>query len=235
MEKLKTWAANQRDFWSGQTVEWWGAHITVLWGLFIAFIMISRYSELKALSLNEMGDFFAGMFGPVAFAWLVLGYLQQGRELKLSSAALRMQAKELSDSVKQQTAMAEAQKLSLENHERTLEPLLVLTHLETVLDFNGYGNEFFRIDNTASYCESVRMEAVYKGVRQQASEFPILLSGDTHEFSLAPMPGNSEITITIYYTKISGLKSSQSFTVKKFTQEDGFRMFIQKHPFTRPS
>jgi hypothetical protein len=30
--------------------------------------------DLKQLSLNELGDFLAGAFGPLALFWLVLGF-----------------------------------------------------------------------------------------------------------------------------------------------------------------
>jgi hypothetical protein len=60
------------------------------------------------LKLNELGDFLAGSFGPIAFLWLVLGFLQQGRELKLSTDALHLQAQELKHSVEQQSIMADA-------------------------------------------------------------------------------------------------------------------------------
>ena len=34
------------------------------------------------LGLNEIGDYLAGAFSPLAFLWLVIGYLMQNRELK---------------------------------------------------------------------------------------------------------------------------------------------------------
>jgi hypothetical protein len=51
---------------------------------------------------NEWGDIFAGLFAPVAFLWLVLGFRQQGRELQLSTRALELQVAELKQSVEQQ-------------------------------------------------------------------------------------------------------------------------------------
>lgn len=57
---------------------------------------------LKTIGLNEFGDFFAGVFGPVAIFWLILGFHQQGKELKQSTEALRLQATELNNSVAQQ-------------------------------------------------------------------------------------------------------------------------------------
>lgn len=65
-------------------------------------IMGAKFDELVTLKLNEMGDLLAGVFGPVAFLWLILGYLQQGRELRISSEALIVQASELKNSVDQQ-------------------------------------------------------------------------------------------------------------------------------------
>lgn len=68
-------------------------------------IIGAKFDELILLKLNEIGDLSAGVFGPVAFLWLVLGYVQQGRELKLSSKALQLQAEELKHSVDQQKEM----------------------------------------------------------------------------------------------------------------------------------
>ncbi|MEX5591902.1 hypothetical protein [Pseudomonas orientalis] len=63
--------------------------------------MANKLDEFLCLELNELGDFLAGVFGPIAFLWLVLGFLQQGRELKLSSISLRIQAIELTKAVEQ--------------------------------------------------------------------------------------------------------------------------------------
>ncbi|UNK49907.1 hypothetical protein MNR01_02390 [Lysobacter sp. S4-A87] len=57
------------------------------------------------LKPNELGDFLAGVFGPVAFFWLVLGYFQQGEELRQNTNALEMQAQELKHSVEHQGEM----------------------------------------------------------------------------------------------------------------------------------
>lgn len=67
---------------------------TIVYLLFIGSIsilfIVSGNSE--SLSLNNLGDFLAGVFSPLALLWLVLGYRQQGREL-------RLQANELSRTV----------------------------------------------------------------------------------------------------------------------------------------
>ncbi|WP_455913456.1 hypothetical protein [Pseudomonas syringae] len=85
-----------------------GGIVTCCYLLVIACFVMTRFSEFTALKLNELGDFLAGSFGPIAFLWLVLGFLQQGRELKLSTDALNLQAQELKNSVEQQSIMADA-------------------------------------------------------------------------------------------------------------------------------
>ena len=47
------------------------------------------------LRLNELGDFLGGVASPLAFLWLVLGFFQQSREIRLSSRALHLQASEM--------------------------------------------------------------------------------------------------------------------------------------------
>lgn len=82
-----------------------GRVVTGLYLVAVCVLVFLKRDTLPSMGLNEIGDFLAGAFGPVAFLWLILGYLQQGRELKLSSEALRMQAAELKNSVEQQTQL----------------------------------------------------------------------------------------------------------------------------------
>jgi hypothetical protein len=62
--------------------------------LICLYAALSKHA-LLGLKLNELGDFLAGAFSPVAFFWLVLGFFQQGKEL-------RLQVEELKNSVEQQ-------------------------------------------------------------------------------------------------------------------------------------
>ncbi|WP_063338039.1 MULTISPECIES: hypothetical protein [unclassified Marinomonas] len=48
-----------------------------------------------AKNFNEVGDFLAGVFGPVAFFWLIIGYQMQHSELRLNRKSLEKQADEL--------------------------------------------------------------------------------------------------------------------------------------------
>ena len=73
--------------------------------------------KFEQLSLNEVGDFLAGAFGPLALFWLVLGFFQQGDELRNSVEALKLQAEELRNSVDQQKELVEVSRQEID-HER---------------------------------------------------------------------------------------------------------------------
>jgi hypothetical protein len=105
-----------------------GWFVTGIYLIGVVVLVYWKRDTFPSLGLNEIGDFLAGAFGPLAFLWLILGFLQQGRELNLSSKALQLQADELKNSVEQQTIMAQAalqqidsQRLSLEFQQREFE------------------------------------------------------------------------------------------------------------------
>ena len=89
-----------------------GFCLTVLWLGFMAY-MLGTHS--RPTTLEAWGEFFAGFLSPVAFLWLVLGYLQQGQELRNSSAALRLQADELRQSVEQQSQLVAVSRAQLDH------------------------------------------------------------------------------------------------------------------------
>ena len=80
----------------------------------LAWLTWGRLGALQKMDLNEIGDFMAGAFGPLAILWLVLGYFQQGIELRQNSNALQMQADELANSVQQQAELVAVSKAQLQ-------------------------------------------------------------------------------------------------------------------------
>lgn len=85
-----------------------GLSLTVVILLLAATYVFVEYEALYKLKPNEFGDFLAGIFGPLVLLWVVMGFLQQGAELKYSREALLLQAKELKASVEAQQNMGEA-------------------------------------------------------------------------------------------------------------------------------
>lgn len=90
-----------------------GSILTVLYLAGIFIIRPGLFSELGCLDLNELGDFLAGVFAPLAFLWLVLGYFLQRREISQNTKALELQAEELNSSVEQQKQLVETAKEDL--------------------------------------------------------------------------------------------------------------------------
>lgn len=80
--------------------------VTVAW--LVVFGLGSLLSGLPA-NANNWGDWAAGTFAPVAFLWLVLGYIQQGEELRDNVRALHMQEEALRLQVDELTKASRAQ------------------------------------------------------------------------------------------------------------------------------
>lgn len=99
---------------------WFGLITTTVWLVVVALVLLLNAPDLVHMKPNEWGDFFSGMFAPLAFLWLVLGYLQQGQELRVSSNALHLQAEELRNSVEQQRELVEVSRQQVESEREAL-------------------------------------------------------------------------------------------------------------------
>ena len=80
---------------------------TVFYLFLLALFLGEKLADLGSLELNNFGDFLAGAFGPLAIFWLVLGFFQQGAELRNSTKSLDLQTRELKESVMQQKELAQ--------------------------------------------------------------------------------------------------------------------------------
>lgn len=97
-----------------------GIFITTIYGVIITFIYFFAGLE-HPRSLNEFGGFLAGVFAPIAFFWLILGYMQQGKQLEQNTMALEQQEKalqlqiqEMREGIKQQTELVQLQRQQLD-------------------------------------------------------------------------------------------------------------------------
>ncbi len=129
-----------------------GTIASFAWLAVAAYLVIRDPAATTKMAPNEWGDFLAGCFAPLAFLWLVLGYLQQGDELRLSTDALRLQAEELKNSVEQQRELVEVSRLQVQSerealaYERTLREDLSLPKFRI-----EYGGISFRGDGYWTY------------------------------------------------------------------------------------
>ncbi len=174
----------------------------------------------------------AGAFGPIAFFWLILGFMQQGAELRVSADALRMQADELKASVQQQTALVEAQQVSLRNYERSLEPLLVLKY-HGAQEIEGDSYEHFSLVNVGPYCEDVSVRLSIDDVKQYPRLLDPLFKDVERGFYLSDLYSEyQKLELEVTYKKTSGYESLQMFDLFMYHDEDGPGIRIKKRSLT---
>ena len=81
----------------------------------ICLIIVPRFCDVWALlrtgRLNELGDFLAGVFTPVALGWLVYGYFLQKTELGLQRQELQQTRETLGQQVKVLQEQADVERL----------------------------------------------------------------------------------------------------------------------------
>ncbi|WP_325435874.1 hypothetical protein [Pseudomonas nitroreducens] len=193
-----------------------GLWSTVIYFLILVCMIWYRSPTLLKMPLNELGDFCAGIFGPLAILWLILGFMQQGEELRLNNEALQLQATELKNSVEQQLAMAESQKASLRHSERALEPLLKVEALDYY--FNNEANSVYRslkLTNFEAYCERLiisveggdvfRCETLFEG---EKFFFNCDMGGEEADYVKS---------ISVKYTTRGGLEGLQEFRYEEYS------------------
>ncbi|MEJ5863537.1 hypothetical protein [Pseudomonas farsensis] len=206
--------------------------ITALYLCGFSLVAGFRGCELVSLPLNELGDFLAGAFGPLALAWLVFGYLQQGDELRQGTKALLLQAEELKASVHQQNEMVEVTKQSLRNNEKVLEPILHLTFESAVSLPNGNGfimRDSFSIANSGAYCENLVVRVRLNKNVLTAVGVEGLGVGKVFGFNLDDIL-SEEIyyDFIVSYLKANGVAGEQRFEVCKGWRTGDFKLVVAK-------
>ncbi|WP_298333762.1 hypothetical protein [uncultured Erythrobacter sp.] len=172
---------------------------------------------------NEFGDFLAGVFAPLAFFWLVLGFFQQGRELRNSSEALWLQGEELRNSVEQQRDLVTVtrEQLAFENEllsqqrdemKRNAQPILRVVPAGTIGGAPGGLTYRFRVWNHGKLCTDVRL--LRDGTEMTAR--PSLDTGENFEFNALMDPKvDTEFSIEIRYLDSRLLAGHAKYKVQK--------------------
>lgn len=98
-----------------------GIIVTISYCGLISLARWGDFSCLLTMELNNLGDFLAGIFGPLMLFWLIIGYKQQQEELKQNTKALEMQADELRKSVEQHKELVNATRRQIAVESKSLE------------------------------------------------------------------------------------------------------------------
>ena len=129
---------------------------------------IFAFISNREKGLNEVGDFLAGFFTPLAFAWLVYGYFLQSRELGLQRQELALTRDKLGEQVELLKKRDETE------YQRSL-PRLKLE--ETGISGKDRN---FQIRNTGSDARKLELSRDGEEPRQK----PKLATDECYEFSI---------------------------------------------------
>lgn len=200
---------------------------------------------------NAWGDFFAGVSAPMAFLWLVVGYFQQGDELrqntqalKLQEKALQLQVEELRASVEQQKHLVEVTRQDLELSRSAMDAQRRKERLVAQPVVKNRGG------NAAREADGILMTISFENVGHLATDIWLEIVEDNIGLTMARtafdnwVPGSSISTSFRYKTGVKpgsgallqisyidglGERSNQTATVSM--DDDG--MLVFKHPESR--
>ena len=148
---------------------------TSSFGIFVTFIYIAGIAWLRRpfsvdtlsdIPINELGDFLAGVFGPLSLFWLILGFLLQKNELKQNREALLLQAQELRDTLHQHKEAVATSKNQLQADlkanelqevqlNKEIQPRFVITSVKKVEKPGDYDPHSGTLESTGVYNHSV--------------------------------------------------------------------------------
>lgn len=99
---------------------------TGIYVLVVVLLSLYQHENFAKLALNELGDYLAGAFGPLALFWVVVGYFQQGEELRNNANELAASVAELKRQADTNQKRFESERESraqdLERHKRKIQP-----------------------------------------------------------------------------------------------------------------
>lgn len=149
---------------------------------YIALLSVYAWAMRKvmwSMKPDEFATFLSGIFAPLAFLWLVLGFRQQGDELQNSARALYLQGEELRNSVEQQRQLVEVQRQQLvaEREAREAEDRHIREQSQPRLRLNGGGSIHsggagkytFRLINVGPTCSDVVLAAEEHDVQARSA------------------------------------------------------------------
>ena len=215
-----------------------GVVATAVYLLLLSLLLYAKWPDLISLDLNELGDLAAGAFGPLAFLWLILGYMQQGDELKQNTDALRLQAEELAKNVQQQEALVALGNKQLEREKQLAQeerdrqataarPKFELSIPSTPKIYVGMIMLDVLVENVGAVCSHVRVTTKLRSLFVQITPNP----GHNQSWIVtAQAPANEPFEVfdfSIAYIDVAGHPGSQLITVNEYNDDDvkGFNVF----------
>lgn len=217
--------------------------------LFVTCNYIVNLEEFNSLKLNEKGDLLAGIFSPLAFLWLVYGYLQQGHELKQNSESLRLQATELKNSVEEQKKLIKIHEGDQKVRHEQAKPILEFEGLHfdpeqvVMVEPNPFTGELdyehkqqdisFHLKNLGSSIKKIKIfrnESLIKSItllEKGGKEFIVIYLTDEEQDNLHKN-SNFELQFILSYLDMLGLEHSELYHIRlneRFEDDDGMAYY----------
>ncbi|CAI1560009.1 hypothetical protein P9A04_00660 [Serratia marcescens] len=205
---------------------WFGLSITLVYFIILGVSVVGLKLDVMT-SWNELGDFLAGAFSPIAFLWLVIGYLQQQKELQQNTRALELQAEELKNSVDQYREMVTVardqllmdreninqSRMDKENqYKPRIKPPLILPYVTSggvnykyrgVLELAGEDAENLSIQTEPHF-------SPYHGFSAHSMKSGLVQLGESQMLNSGELP--KEIVLTIKYESRLGVSYVDKYT-----------------------
>ncbi|WP_446906213.1 hypothetical protein [Acinetobacter baumannii] len=184
-------------------------------GIYILFVFIYSILFIKSdgenllLPSNELGDFLAGIISPVAFLFLILGYLQQRNVIEENTKILSEQMEEL--------------KLSKQLMIETNQPHFTFSDIEQEFqsEFN-LASITLKIKNENQNCKFIKLSFIDEHEKIiSIGEYRYLMREETLQLKISiqdPMHIHPEIMFKVIYIDIFG-NEKESFHLLQFTPE----------------
>jgi hypothetical protein len=177
-----------------------GMVLTLAWLAVIVWIFRGRLGEIGQLQPNEVGDFLAGSLGPLGILWLILGFFQQGQELRENTRALDLQATELRNSTQEQRELLRATRaqveadramiaLAREQHAQSLLPRFAFLDIATVATDAGT-QLHFELRNLGANASEIRFDAKNLLAQPGSTRLLVAMAGLPYACTVTFAPGH---------------------------------------------
>jgi hypothetical protein len=198
-----------------------GVGLSVVYLLGLGGYVLVCWDGMMRLSPDEFASFLSGVFAPLAFLWLVLGFRQQGDELQNSARALWLQGEELRNSVEQQRQLVEVSREQLtaeyaarvreeEDADRAAQPQLLIT-LGGMVSSGKARSLYLNLGNAGPSCSDL----TFTSCDEEKFSAGIFSEGTSREvrFSYDSPIEIEPLSISVTYTDRRGNRRSQYFRV----------------------
>ncbi|MEM8791855.1 MAG: hypothetical protein AAGE80_09555 [Pseudomonadota bacterium] len=200
-----------------------GATLTVGYLGFAFYVLDISNQSFWELKLNEKGDFLAGVCGPVALIWLILGILMQGFELRNSITEIEKTSKAnmlIAEVAQKEFDQLMKDRANEETKRKTqLQPRFILA------SEGGSGGtpirSKFGLTNTGEVATNIKFQIVSEDkvdIALNIKERDSLLKNEKIQFALIetrPADSKSIILLEISYDDLEGDRGSFMFELHR--------------------